>query len=182
MSADMARQMLNDFKNGQGLGPFVSGSGTRFSHNGRDRGFDALLIAYAQPGDGLVVMINGNDNTRLMQGNRIVDFVAKRYKWPEWVDNDVPETVTPVDVPTETATALSGRYESQNNNMVALDLYRGRVYTYRDGLPDEEFVMARDDRFLSTETGDSFKLLRSASREVEGLEWTSGDRSTRRIP
>ena len=88
LSADMARQMLNDFKNGQGLGPGVSGSGRRFNHRGRDRGFDALLIAYAQPGDGLVVMINGNDNTRLMQGNRIIDFVAKRYKWPEWVDND----------------------------------------------------------------------------------------------
>jgi len=182
MSADMARQMLNDFKNGQGLGPFVSGRGRRFSHNGRDRGFDSLLIAYAQPGDGLVVMINGNDNTRLMQGNRIVDFVAKRYKWPEWVDNDIPEAVTPVDVPAETATALSGRYEFQNNSMVVLDLYKGRVFTYRDGLPDEEFVMARDGRFVSTETGDSFKLLRSASREVEGLEWVSGDKATRRIP
>ena len=182
MSADMARQMLNDFKNGQGLGPFVSGRGRRFSHNGRDRGFDSLLIAYAQPGDGAVVMINGNDNTRLMQGNRIVDFVAKRYKWPEWVDNDIPEAVTPVDVPAETATALSGRYEFQNNSMVVLDLYKGRVFTYRDGLPDEEFVMARDGRFVSTETGDSFKLLRSATREVEGLEWVSGDKATRRIP
>ena len=184
LSADMARQMLNDFKSGQGLGPGVSGSGrtARFSHRGRDRGFDALLIAYAQPGDGVVVMINGNDNTGLMQGNRIVDFVAKQYKWPGWVDNDIPERVTPVDVPAETATALSGRYEFQNNNMVALDLYKGRVYTYRDGLPDEEFVMTRDSRFVSSETGNSFKLLRSASREVEGLEWVSGDRATRRIP
>lgn len=184
LSAEMTRQMLTDYKDGQGLGPGVSGSGRRlrFSHNGRDRGFDALLIGYAQPGDGLVVMINGNDNTRLMQGNRIIDFVAKKYNWPEWVDNDTPEAITAVDAPLEIVSAVTGRYEFQNNNMIVLGFDKGHAYTYRDGLPDEEFVLASDGRFVSIETGVSFKLLRNASRDVEALEWISGNKTIRRVP
>jgi hypothetical protein len=41
--------------------------------NGRDAGFDALT-AYAEAGKGLFVMINGNDNTHLMQGNKMSMF------------------------------------------------------------------------------------------------------------
>ena len=88
-----------------GLGPAVEGSGgnLRFGHNGRTRGFDALLIGYARSdGDGLVVMVNGNDNTLLTQGNccqnRIVNFVARKYNWPDYPFPAAPEPVQRVDV------------------------------------------------------------------------------------
>src|SRR6185295_14546503 len=109
--------MLTVQKAGMGLGPAVDGSGPslRFSHNGRNRGFDTLLIAYARPGDGLVVMINGNDNTLLIQGNccqnRIVNFVARKYKWPDYEFPPAPEVVRPVDLPVAVLATLTGRYE-----------------------------------------------------------------------
>jgi CubicO group peptidase (beta-lactamase class C family) len=183
LSGDMARQMLTVQRSDSGLGPGVEGSGPnkRFSHNGRNRGFDALLIAYAEAGHGLVVMINGNDNTRLMQGNRIINLVARKYNWPGY-RFEVPEAVTPVDVPPAVLSALSGRYEFQNNNMMVLGEQNGRIHTFVDGLPDEGFVLASDGRFVSTESAVSFTLLRTASGEVEGIEWISPNKTRRRVP
>jgi CubicO group peptidase (beta-lactamase class C family) len=186
LGAALTRQMLTDQKNGQGLGPAVEGNGPTlwFSHNGRSRGFDALLIAYAEAGKGLVVMINGNDNSLLIQGNccqnRIVNVVARKYRWPNY-RLEVPEVVTPVDVTADVLSALTGRYEFQNPAMMVLGEHRGRVSAYSGGLPDEEFVLASDGRFVSTERAVSFTLLLNTSGDLEGLEWTAKG-TTRRIP
>jgi hypothetical protein len=95
---------------------------------------------------------------------------------------EAPEVVTPVDVTPAVLSALTGRYEFQNNNMMVLSEQSGRVYTYSEGLPDEEFVLASDGRFVSTERAVSFKLLRNASGDVEGIEWTWPNKTTRRVP
>jgi CubicO group peptidase (beta-lactamase class C family) len=82
LSQAMTRQQLTAQKGDFGLGLALSGSATArtFGHNGRDEGFDALMLAFAETGQGVVVMINANDNGPTM--NRIVDFVAGKYKWP----------------------------------------------------------------------------------------------------
>ena len=82
LSQAMTRQQLTPQMNNFGLGLALSGNGAArtFGHNGRDEGFDALLLAFAETGQGVVIMINANDNSRVM--NLIVDFVARRNKWP----------------------------------------------------------------------------------------------------
>src|SRR5438477_3545037 len=64
----MTRQMLTVQKGGSGLGLGLEGSGKtlRFSHGGRDEGFDAFMMAYAESGQGVVIMINANDNSGVM--------------------------------------------------------------------------------------------------------------------
>ena len=188
LSPDITRQMLTVQRAGMGLGPGVDGSGAalRFSHNGRNRGFDTVLIAYARAGDGLVVMVNGNDNSLFIQGNccqnRIVNVVARKYKWPDYDFPAAPEVVQPVDVPPSALSEVTGRYEFQTPTMLSLGEWSGRVYTYVDGLPDEEFVWASDGRFVSSERAVSFKPSRNASGEVESLDWTDPTKRTRRIP
>ena len=84
LSQAMARQMLTEQKNGYGLGVGLEGSGAtlRFGHGGRDEGFDALLIAYAETGQGAAIMINANDNSRMM--SRILEAIAREYHWPDY--------------------------------------------------------------------------------------------------
>jgi hypothetical protein len=188
LSADMTRQMLTVQQAGMGLGPAVDGSGDnlRFSHNGRNRGFDTLLIAYARPGDGIVVMVNGNDNTLFIQGNccqnRIVNFVARKYKWPDYDFPPAAEVVQRVDIPPAMLSGVTGRYEFQNPTMMTLGAQSSRLYTYVDGLPDEEFIQTSDGRFVSTDRAVSFKLSRNGNGEVEGIDWTDPAGKTRRIP
>jgi CubicO group peptidase (beta-lactamase class C family) len=179
LSADLTRQMLTEQKPGQGLGFGLAGSGPtlRFSHGGRDEGFDAYLVAFAEGGDGLVLMINANDNSRMLR--RIINYVAKKYNWP---DQPPPaEAVTAVQIAAAALTAVTGRYEFQNNNMLTLIASNGRVYTDVGGLPDEEFVPAAEDRFVSTERAASFRVVKNTDGEVTALEWTLAN-ATRSIP
>ena len=48
---------------------------------GRDEGFDTLLMADAESGHGVVIMINANNNSGAV--NRMVEAVRKEYHWPE---------------------------------------------------------------------------------------------------
>jgi hypothetical protein len=180
LSADMTRQMLTVQKGSYGLGPGIAGSGPtlRFSHGGRDDGFDALLVAYAETGDGVVIMINGNDNSRAI--SRIVNFIAKKQNWPDF-PLPAPEVVTALQVAPNVLAAAAGRYEMQNNNMATFIVQNGRIYTDVSGLPDEEWVPAAGDRFVSTDRPASFRLVRNAAGAVEGLELTSNDQ-TRKVP
>jgi len=83
ISQSMTRQMLTDQKESAGLGLFLSGNGKtlRFSHNGRDEGFDALLTAFAEAGQGAVILINENENSGAL--NRIVEAIGHEYHWPD---------------------------------------------------------------------------------------------------
>jgi CubicO group peptidase (beta-lactamase class C family) len=82
LSQAMTRQQLTAQMNDFGLGFALAGvgAGRHFSHNGRDHGFDARLLAFADIGQGVVVMINANDNSGALA--RIVDAVARIKKWP----------------------------------------------------------------------------------------------------
>jgi CubicO group peptidase (beta-lactamase class C family) len=180
LSAAIAREMVTEQKNGSGLGPAVAGSGAtlRFSHGGRDEGFDAFLVAYAETGDGLAIMINANDNSRAV--SRIVNFIAKKYNWPDY-PQPIPEVVSPAPIASDILTATAGRYELQNNNMLTLITDNGRVYTDVSGLPDEEFIPTVDQRFVSRDRAVSFKLVRNAGGEIDALDWTQNN-ATRRVP
>jgi CubicO group peptidase (beta-lactamase class C family) len=82
LSQAMTEQMLTRQMGDAGLGLALSGgdAARRFGHNGRDEGFDATMQALTAGGQGVVVMINKNDNTRLL--SRIVEFVTRKYSWP----------------------------------------------------------------------------------------------------
>ena len=82
ISRSMTRQMLTvqTGNNGLGLGLEGAGNTSRFFHGGRNAGFDALLLAYAELGSGVAIMLNANDNSGAVK--RIVNAVSKEYHWP----------------------------------------------------------------------------------------------------
>ena len=82
VSPVMAKRMLTVQKGNWGLGLalFDTGTALRFNHSGRDEGFDTDMTATANTGQGAVIMINANDDSRM--GGRIREFIATRYHWP----------------------------------------------------------------------------------------------------
>ena len=171
ISQAMTRLQLTVRMNDYGLGLALSGTGAArtFGHNGRDQGFDALMLAFAETGQGLVVMINANDNSGMM--NRIVEAVARKYKWPERSSSAPAATkAVPPTLPLETVT---GRYELSNNNMLTLVVHEGSVFSEANGLPDEEFLFMGDDRFGSSQRNVSFRIARGSAGEVVGLTWSN---------
>ena len=68
LSAAITREMLTLHSTTHGLGPFVTGNGKtlKFFHSGRNAGFDALLMAQAETGKGLVIMTNANADPKVL--------------------------------------------------------------------------------------------------------------------
>jgi CubicO group peptidase (beta-lactamase class C family) len=95
LSQATTRLMLTNEKDGDGLGVFVDGRDRtlRFSHGGRNAGFDSIMIAYASVGQGAVIMMNANDSGT---SRAIVNAIAKEYGWssgiplipPAWQRSD----------------------------------------------------------------------------------------------
>jgi CubicO group peptidase (beta-lactamase class C family) len=177
LSQSMTRQMLTDQKNRDGLGVFLQGDSTtlRFGHNGRDEGFDALLTASVDKGQGIVIMINANDNSHMM--GRIVDFIADYYHWDGFPVKTKPAAV---DVDSQTLTAFEGRYELFNNRMITFEAENNRLFTLEDGFVDEEFVPVATNKFTSTDRNVSVIFNADANGNVTGFRLQDNDQKYER--
>jgi CubicO group peptidase (beta-lactamase class C family) len=82
ISQSTARSMLTNQAGNAGFGLFLAGAGKTlsFSHDGRDAGFDAFMIGFAETGQGAVIMMNANDNSGAM--NAITKAITEEYHWP----------------------------------------------------------------------------------------------------
>jgi CubicO group peptidase (beta-lactamase class C family) len=174
LSQAMTREQLTDVSHSDyGLGLAVSGTGAArtFGHNGRDAGFDAMMLAFAETGQGLVVMINANDNSGMM--SRITTAVERTYKWPPRPSSATPAATQGIapDIPLETVT---GRYEFRNNDMLTLVSHNGTLFSDVNGLPDEEFLFMGGDRFASSQRSASFRIARDTAGAVIGLTSSDG--------
>jgi CubicO group peptidase (beta-lactamase class C family) len=84
ISQAVIREMLTRQLENYGLGVLLSGQGKtqRFEHSGRNEGFDAIMVAYLETGQGAVIMINANDNSNVMR--RVLETIADVYHWPDY--------------------------------------------------------------------------------------------------
>lgn len=183
ISPALARQYVTEQKDGFGLGIAVQGSGPtlRFSHNGRDEGFDAFLFA-DETGHGLAIMINANDNSRMM--NRIMNHIAMVYHWPPAVwKYSSPAVSHGVALQSERLLRYSGYYEMAENQMSALGPTEdGRgISTLADGLSDETFLPLDTVRFGSDERDMRMSFMMDSRGEANAILWRAGEPNEKRV-
>src|SRR3954471_226266 len=178
ISPAMARQMLTNEKDGDGLGLFLldTGRALRFNHNGRDDGFDTEMTATANTGQGVVIMINANDNSGMV--SRIRHFVAREYHWPNVSTYVAPAAAS---LPPAVAAQIAGRYELANNQMIAFVPRNGRLSVLVDSLPDEDFILVDADHMVSADRDLRYAVIRDPSGAVTGLSLTEATTS-RTVP
>jgi CubicO group peptidase (beta-lactamase class C family) len=180
LSRRMARQMITEVKGEYGLGFGLHGSGSslQFGHGGRDEGFDARLVAFAETGQGAAIMINANDNSRMV--SRIVEAIAREYHWPDGSATVRPRRPAAV-VDRDKLAARAGRYEFANNDMLTFRVEQGGLATVIDGLPDEEFLPESDDRFSAARRDVQVTFVEDGRGEVTGFLWKE-DGKERKVP
>jgi CubicO group peptidase (beta-lactamase class C family) len=151
VSPEMARQYLTVQKGSSGLGIAIQGTGRElaFQHGGRDEGFDANLVAFAETGQGAVLMINANDNSRFM--GSVMGFIRRAYGWPGLAPA-APAVMPAVAIAPATLARYAGYYELAENQMIALvpNSAGTGLETLSDGLPDEELLAIDSVRFGSS--------------------------------
>jgi CubicO group peptidase (beta-lactamase class C family) len=180
LSKAAMQEMLTVQKNNDGLGVFLEGedSTRRFGHGGRDDGFDAVMTAGVETGQGVVIMINANDNSRMM--SQIVNAVAAQYHWKGFsVTKPIPRAAAQVSA-AELA-AFEGRYELENNRMITFLAEGSRLFSLSDGFPDEEFVPLSATQLASTDRDIFITFVPDAKGEVTEFTWKDGNKE-RKIP
>jgi CubicO group peptidase (beta-lactamase class C family) len=82
LNGEAALAMTAPVTPGYGLGLEIAGEGAarRFGHRGSNAGFRALAMIFAETGDGVVVMTNGEEGAALM--TEVAAAIAARNGWP----------------------------------------------------------------------------------------------------
>ena len=181
VSPAMARQYVTEQKNGYALGVDVYGpaTGRRFGHGGRDEGFDALLDAGLESRDGIVVMINANDNSPIQ--DRIRDYVGRTWGFAGPPSTrPQPAATVAVRVDPSHLAAYAGYYEASENNMVALEANPdgSGVQILVDGRPAESLLAMDSVRFGSSER--PFRVV--FDTDGRAVTWAVGQPRERRVP
>src|SRR5688572_6120999 len=153
ISQAMARQYVTEQKNGYGLGVGVNGAGKTlgFGHGGRDEGFDAFLGAGAESGDGVVIMMNANDNSPMQ--SRVADFAARLWSFAGVPTRPAPAAITAARIDPTRLAAYAGYYEVGENNMIGLAASPeiSGMQMLVDARPSENLLAMDSVRFGSTE-------------------------------
>src|SRR5688500_4079673 len=120
VSPATARLYVTEQKNGYALGVGVYGTGKTlgFGHGGRDEGFDALLQAGAESGDGVVVMINANDNSPMK--SRVANYAERLWGFASAAAKPAPAATVAARIDPKRLAAYAGYFEASENNMAAL--------------------------------------------------------------
>lgn len=183
LSRELARQMVTRHRNDDdGLGWFVDGKAEalRFFYFGRDEGFDSALLGFVETGKGAVVMLNTNDDSRMVP--RIFRRLAAIYRWPGFPL--APQRTEPMATLEPSVLArYEGRYEfapQQGPTFAAKD---GRLFSQSGGRDDEEFTPLSELRFVSTERDAELTFTLGPDGSATGLLWRNNgvERTARRV-
>jgi hypothetical protein len=184
VSPAMARQYVTEQKGGSGLGVGVQGTGRelRFAHGGRDEGFDASLMASAETGEGVAVMINANDNSRMI--GRIRDYVERRWGFAALPTRPAPAATVPARIDASRLAKYGGYFEASENNMLALAANPdgSGMQALADGLPDENLLAMDSTSFGSSERAFRVTFTTDGSGAVTGVTLSPGGPRERRAP
>ena len=80
MTSEMLTAVMGEY--GLGIGVGREGRAATFSHGGSNEGFRCMMFAYAETGQGAVVMTNSDQGSAL--ANEILRSIAAEYGWPDY--------------------------------------------------------------------------------------------------
>jgi len=197
LSQPMAHETLTPQIATRGLGFELSPSGTvpRFWHFGVNVGYDSVLQAYRDSGQGIAIMTNGQQGEQLM--NEILRAVAREYNWPDF--RPAEHALIPID-PT-TLLAFTGTYTlpnpdgqdkpdkltitARNNHLYLAGSYSvGTIYHFTLSDPVELLPTAAQEFFTFSTGATTFRFEKDSSGAIESCIIASGpsQRQAIRIP
>jgi len=149
LSPKTAKEMLTPVKSDYGLGLSVQGATARkyVYHNGSNAGYKAVILAYPDTGDGVVVLTNGDQGYQLSEA--IVRAVAVEYGWPDY--HPIERPVVPMS-PAEQA-KFAGTFTiggdddftiRRDGDRLVADIWKGVVDPLFPDTASSFFITAQD--------------------------------------
>jgi CubicO group peptidase (beta-lactamase class C family) len=174
-----AREILSGRVDNAGLGVFLAGSNgpsRRFTHSGRNAGFDSRLVAYKNGRQGAVIMINQNNNEGFI--DEVLESVAREYGWPDYV-SAVPQAVY-VEVPTKMQASYAGVYESETRPALTIVFENDKLFARPAGGTWFRLYPSSPTEFFAIENETRWTFVKGPGGEVTDVVARTGDREVRR--
>jgi CubicO group peptidase (beta-lactamase class C family) len=170
--AMMQKRMTPYIDSAAALGVFIAKrAGTPwFNHNGGNEAFLSTSYGSLQGGNGVVIMVNG-DNFSVI--GELLNSVARVYGWEGFFTPEFRKKVMP---PADTLKAMVGNYKVMGDT-ITLKICPDGLCIQQNGQPAEGFVCQFSDysAFSMAEVPNAyFKALYNAEGKVEALELKQG--------
>jgi CubicO group peptidase (beta-lactamase class C family) len=144
LSQQTTRQMLTKGMGDYGLGLSIGGSATdpHFGHGGVNDGFESMMTAYEQSGEGAVVMTNAQGGSRL--ADEVMRSIAAAYHWPDLQ----PKIRAAVSVDPKILAAYAGTYELSPTFSLVVRVEDGHLVTQATGQGSVPMLAESETKFF----------------------------------
>ncbi len=176
LSASLAQQMLTKQNDQWGLGVQLQGSGDKlaFRHDGSTPGYKAVLFAYANRGQGAVILTNGDRGGEL--ADELLYSIAAAYDWPDF---RVMEKAI-VEISPEALKQYVGKYEMAPGAYASISMENGKLYGQVRGRDRTELFPESETQFFMIE-GPTVVFEKDSGGHVAGLVF-DGSFHAKRVP
>jgi CubicO group peptidase (beta-lactamase class C family) len=176
LSQIMTREMLTPFKGSDaGLGVFIDSIGNRiyFQHGGSNEGFRCQYFASLTGGDGVVVMVNSDQDGILRD---VVNSVAQAYNWKDFYK---PQKKKVVNVPEDILQRYVGNYSLNEINILVFKKDNNLFLSLNGGSPMQLFFTSNTDFFVMEIQAKSLKFEKNKTGNNYDIVLKDGDNNVR---
>ncbi|MEW6731903.1 MAG: serine hydrolase [Acidobacteriota bacterium] len=167
LSKEMASQMLTVHSGMAGLGLDLIGEGAtaHFMHGGINRGFQSLLVAYNDLGQGAVIMTNA-DNGQLI-AMEIFRSIAKEYGWQ---DSFAVKERAIAKVDSKIYDVYIGQYTFPSGRILNVTVENGKLMAEQANFPKYQLFPTSESEFFARELdGFEYKFVRDGNGNISEL-------------
>jgi hypothetical protein len=165
LSVELVNEMFTPNKGGWGLGPDLAGQEetVNFKHSGANEGFRCYMVAFAKTGQGIVVMTNSDNGTRLAM--EIIRTVAYHFNWPDYK----PVKRNLAEIRPETLENYTGLYELETGIRIEINVSGNGLLLKFPGEQRLTFLPSSEDSFFDTSSEIELRFKSNGSDKSEQL-------------
>jgi CubicO group peptidase (beta-lactamase class C family) len=183
LEPERAREMLTGRVDNAGLGLFLTGpngSSRRFTHSGRNAGFDAFFVAYKNGRQGAIIMINRNNNEGFI--SEVLESVAREYAWPDYIPTVKQQAYEAIS--SSIQGSYAGSYEGADHRRITVIFEEDKLFARESDREWFRIYPASASEFFATENPGRFIFVSRPNGQVDEMITRSdnGDEHRRRIP
>ena len=169
LSQPMMQKRLShyiDSSSGLGVSLINKKGNIYFNHNGGNEAFLCTSYGSMQGGNGVVIMINGEDFSVVRE---MVNSVARVYNWESFYQPTFKKVVT---VPVDTLQQYTGHYLLMKDT-ITLKMTDNKLFIQQNGEPVNGYKLFFSDNSsftMSEQPNANFRVMRDADGKVNALE------------
>lgn len=178
LTPETVNKMLTSHQGSWGLGPSLANNsqGLVFGHGGKNAGFTNDLVAYADSGNAIIIMSNGDNANPLISELKIA--ISTHYGW----DLAEPIQLKPTKLTKDITNSFTGkyRYDRQSDYEINISFTDRKIFVYDPDTDSQlEFVATSKQGIQNLASGSKIDFITNEQGIVTNLTWAGSHHFTK---